>query len=133
MTAQQRERMRLFNGQRFGYSQRHGGINLTVSYQDTRQPMARHDFPFFNIGLYDVDGSGGYPAIDQGMYDLTDNYTDRGLFWPPSLRNVVVTPPYMHDGSLLNLRAVLRHYRNGGTVTENGPNAGDGRESPLKS
>jgi cytochrome c peroxidase len=44
-----------------------------------------------------------------------------------------VTPPYMHDGSLLNLRAVLRHYRNGGTVTENGPNAGDGRESPLKS
>ena len=50
LTAQQRERMRLFNGQRFGYSQRHGGINLTVSYQDTRQPMARHDFPFFNIG-----------------------------------------------------------------------------------
>ena len=67
------------------------------------------------------------------MYDLTDNYTDRGLFWPPSLRNVVVTPPYMHDGSLLNLRAVLRHYRNRGTDTENGPNTGDGRESPLKS
>jgi cytochrome c peroxidase len=133
LTAQQQEGMRLFNGQRFGCAQCHGGINQTISHQDTRAPMVREGFPFFNIGLYNLDGKGSYPANDQGIFDLTGDPGDRGLFRPPSLRNVAVSPPYMHDGSLPNLRAVLRHYRNGGTVINEGPNAGDGRQSPLKS
>ena len=56
-----------------------------------------------------------------------------GRFKPPPLRNVTVTAPYMHDGSLATLDDVLDHYAAGGTVTPEGPNAGDGRLSPNKS
>jgi cytochrome c peroxidase len=39
----------------------------------------------------------------------------------------------MHDGSILTLRDAVKHYASGGSVTESGPFAGDGRVSPLKS
>jgi cytochrome c peroxidase len=39
----------------------------------------------------------------------------------------------MHDGSLKTLEEVVEHYARGGTLTTSGPNAGDGRLSPLKS
>ncbi|RYZ09070.1 MAG: hypothetical protein EOO73_04705 [Myxococcales bacterium] len=100
---------------------------------DASTTAERARYPFFNNGLYDVDGEGSYPATDQGLYDLTLNAEDRGLFRPPSLRNVALTAPYMHDGSIATLREVLQHYSAGGTVTTSGPAAGDGRKSPLKS
>jgi len=56
-----------------------------------------------------------------------------GRFRPPSLRNVELTAPYMHDGSIATLEAVLQHYAQGGTVTASGPNAGDGSANPYKS
>jgi cytochrome c peroxidase len=74
--------MRLSNGQRFGGSQCHGGVNLTVSHQDTQQLMSQKDFPFFNIGLYNVDGTGSYPADDQEIFDLAGNVADQELFLP---------------------------------------------------
>ena len=133
LTPQQQEGMRLFQSRRFGCTQCHGGLNLTVSYQDALTPPAPDSSPFFNIGLYNVDGQGSYPANDQGIHDLTGNPQDRGRFRVSSLRNVAVTAPYMHDGSLQTLRDVLRHYTNAGTITIEGPNAGNGRVSPLKS
>lgn len=39
----------------------------------------------------------------------------------------------MHDGSIETLRGVIEHYARGGRLIESGPNAGDGRLSPLKS
>jgi cytochrome c peroxidase len=56
-----------------------------------------------------------------------------GMFRAPSLRNVEVTAPYMHDGSIATLDEVLSFYAAGGRVISSGPNAGDGRASPLKS
>jgi cytochrome c peroxidase len=49
------------------------------------------------------------------------------------LRNVAVTAPYMHDGSIATLDAVLDHYAAGGRTIASGPNAGVGRANPLKS
>ena len=48
--------------------------------------------------------------------ELVHRAEDRGLFRPPSLRNVALTAPYMHDGSLATLRDVLEHYAAGGRL-----------------
>ena len=50
--------------------------------------------------------------IDGGVGDLTLNGSQFGLFKSPSLRNVEFTAPYMHDGRLATLEAVIDHYSN---------------------
>jgi cytochrome c peroxidase len=133
LSESQRRGLALFSGERLECFHCHAGANLTVSYRDQNTTADTARYPFFNNGLYDTDGEGSYPAIDQGLYELTLRSRDRGLFRPPSLRNVALTAPYMHDGSIADLRGVIEHYAAGGTLTESGPNAGDGRKSPLKS
>ncbi len=76
---------------------------------------------FHNTGLYDVDGRGAYPRSDRGLFDRTHLAPDMGRFRAPTLRNVAVTGPYMHDGSVPTLRAAVAHYASGGVP------------SPLKS
>ena len=56
-----------------------------------------------------------------------------GKFRAPSLRNVEVTAPYMHDGSIASLAEALRFYAAGGRHITSGPFAGDGRANPYKS
>ncbi len=133
LTEQQKLGMSLFDGERFECFHCHGGINFTAAYRSATREPAALSFVFFNNGLYDVDGEGSYPAHDQGLYDLTFDPDDRGRFRPPSLRNVALTGPYMHDGSIATLREVVEHYAAGGRLISEGPNAGDGRLSPLKS
>jgi cytochrome c peroxidase len=50
---------------------------------------------------------------DNGVGDITKNAADNGKFKAPSLRNVAVTGPYMHDGRFSNLQQVVAHYNNG--------------------
>lgn len=88
---------------------------------------------FENNGLYNVDGEGGYPPHNQGLYETTGLDTDKGRFRPPSLRNVALTAPYMHDGSIGSLQEVLAFYADGGRHIVEGELAGDGRENPNKS
>ena len=88
---------------------------------------------FMNNGLYSLDAQGSYPQGNEGLFDMTGDPVDKGRFKPPSLRNIEVTAPYMHDGSLKTLDDVLNHYARGGTLTESGPNAGDGFNNPNKS
>ncbi len=109
----------------------HGGFNFTES-------TVHADFPFdadlfHNTGLYDVDGAGAYPPHDTGLHELTGDPADMGRFRPPSLRNVALTAPYMHDGSIATLDEVIDVYAAGGRVIADGPNAGDGRANPHKS
>jgi cytochrome c peroxidase len=128
-----RRGMTLFNGERFECFHCHGGVNATSSYRDANTEQGSAVTAFFNTGLYNVDGEGSYPAHDQGLYDLTLNPRHRGAFRPPSLRNVALTAPYLHDGSVATLRDVLATYMAGGRNVTEGPFAGDGRVSPLKS
>ncbi|MGA9521969.1 MAG: c-type cytochrome, partial [Myxococcaceae bacterium] len=51
---------------------------------------------------------------DLGRKLVTERESDRGKFKVPSLRNVAVTAPYMHDGSLATLEDVVEHYARGG-------------------
>jgi cytochrome c peroxidase len=64
---------------------------------------------------------------------LTQIDRDRGRFKPPTLRNIAVTAPYMHDGSMATLEEVVRFYERGGRLTTTGPDAGDGKLNPNKS
>lgn len=65
------------------------------------------DFSYRNNGL-DTDF-----RKDEGRFLITNNAADAGKFKVPSLRNVAVTSPYMHDGRFQNLKQVLNHYVNG--------------------
>ena len=49
-----------------------------------------------------------------GRYEFTKKEEDRGKFKTPTLRGVVFTPPYMHDGSLATLEDVVEFYNQGG-------------------
>ena len=80
-----------------------------------------------------LDGQGAYPRGNRGLFESTNEPGDMGRFRPPSLRNVELTAPYMHDGSITTLDYVIRHYAAGGRLIESGEYAGDGRISPYKS
>ncbi|MEP3475451.1 MAG: cytochrome c peroxidase [Hyphomicrobiales bacterium] len=51
---------------------------------------------------------------DLGRYEVTEKPNDRWKFRTPSLRNLSLTPPYMHDGKFATIRDVLKFYNRGG-------------------
>ena len=51
---------------------------------------------------------------DVGLYAVTRNEADKAKFKTPSLRNIALTAPYMHDGGIGTLEEVLDHYAAGG-------------------
>lgn len=71
------------------------------------------DNKFHNIGVgvQDVEGK---QFADLGRYLVTKNDADRGAFKTPSLRNIALTAPYFHDGSLKTLKDVVDYYIGGG-------------------
>jgi cytochrome c peroxidase len=56
-----------------------------------------------------------------GRFAISREFEGLGAFKTPTLRNVAVTPPYMHDGSKKTLRDVIVHYNNGGVTKEGDP------------
>lgn len=56
-----------------------------------------------------------------GRFAITDVLDEMGAFKTSTLRNVAVTAPYMHDGSIATLRDVVVHYNNGGVTKEGDP------------
>lgn len=89
----------LFFSERAQCSQCHGGINFT-------------NYAFENNGLY-----ANY--ADEGRMHLTGDSADLARFKVPSLRNVFLTGPYMHDGSMATLQEVVLHYNAGGAAHPN--------------
>jgi cytochrome c peroxidase len=109
----------------------HGGFNFADS--TIHEGSALHEVMFHNTGLYNIDGKGAYPTDNTGVYAVTGVATDMGRFRAPTLRNIAVTAPYMHDGSVATLDEALDHYAAGGRTLTAGPNAGAGSENPYKS
>lgn len=123
--------MALFFSERLECFHCHGGFNFTDS--TTHANASVEEVGYHNTGLYNLQNNGSYPADNTGLFDMTGQRRDMGRFKAPSLRNIAVTAPYMHDGSIANLRDVVAHYERGGRLIETGPYAGDGRLSPFKS
>ena len=78
-----------------------------------------HSSALFMDNEFHDNGIGVNPLVDQGRYEITQNVNDLGKFKTPSLRNVMLTYPYMHDGRLTNLEDVIEHYSSGITETDN--------------
>ena len=76
----------------------HSGINFT-------------DGKFHKIGFYN-----SYPAGDRGLIEISGAAKDDGAFRTPSLRNVALTGPYMHDGSVKSLAAAIRDHLDRGKL-----------------
>jgi cytochrome c peroxidase len=94
LTVSERRGMDLFFAEKTNCSNCHNGFNFS-------------NYAFENNGLYQE-----YP--DAGRFRLTEDSTDIARFKVPTLRNVALTAPYMHDGSFQTLEAIVEHYNNGG-------------------
>ena len=75
---------------------------------------ACHPAPHFTT--YKVENNGLYAdyGADNGRFRINNDSTEMGKFKIPSLRNIQITDPYMHDGSMSSLSEVLDHYSRGG-------------------
>ncbi len=120
LDASQQRGLALFESERLGCRNCHGGFNLASAYDHVGMPGGAQ-VQFFNTALYNLDGTGAYPAGDQGLIEVTGDARDMGRYRAPTLRNIALTSPYFHDGSAATLDAVIDHYARGGVA------------SPLKS
>jgi cytochrome c peroxidase len=79
-----------------------------------------HEGMNFTLNSYHNLGVGtDKPKPDAGRYDVTKNDADWGAFKTPTLRDIARTAPYMHDGSLPTLEAVVEYYNKGGIKNKN--------------
>ncbi|MEM7018458.1 MAG: MbnH family di-heme enzyme, partial [Pseudomonadota bacterium] len=88
--------MNLFLSERLECFHCHGGFNFTDSTDHVN--VGVQTVAFHNTGLYNLDDAGTYPSDNTGVYELTHKPEDMGHFKAPTLRNIAVTAPYMHDG-----------------------------------
>jgi cytochrome c peroxidase len=96
MSASALRGMKLFFSKEVGCSACHVGANLA-------------DEQYHNLG---IGMSAAEP--DLGRFTVTGAEKDRGAFKTPTIRNVVYSAPYMHDGSFATLEEVVEHYVKGG-------------------
>lgn len=108
LTPEARRGMELFFDHRLECYHCHLGLNFTNNLVTARSAMP--ETGFHNTGL----GASG------GLADFTLDPRDQGRFRTPSLRNVAVTAPYMHDGRFDRLDQVIRHYAAGGEAARLG-------------
>lgn len=94
LTTDEQAGMNLFFSERTNCSNCHSGFNFT-------------NYAFENNGLYTN-------YTDIGRKRLTGKPEDEARFKVPTLRNIALTAPYMHDGSFLTLNEVVEHYNKGG-------------------
>jgi cytochrome c peroxidase len=101
--------MQLFFSGRAGCSACHSGLNFSG-------PIAHRGAPQASAAFANNATRSGTAAddIDTGLMAVTGNERDLGRFRVPTLRNVELTAPYMHDGRFATLEAVVEHYAAGG-------------------
>ncbi|MGB5832915.1 MAG: cytochrome c peroxidase [Thiohalocapsa sp.] len=94
------------------------GVGIT-SIQDEVPSLARAFLQAKNAGVdVDVTVLADPRSSELGRFAVTDDISTVGAFKTPTLRNIELTAPYMHDGSLATLEEVVEHYDNGGITRE---------------
>ncbi len=99
LTDLERKGMSIFFGEQGKCSHCHNGFNFT-------------NYAFENNGLYES-------YVDNGRFRLTQLEEDLARFKVPTLRNIDLTAPYMHDGRISTLEKVIEHYVTGGKTHPN--------------
>lgn len=94
------------------------GFELFVTEYDPKNNLRGadcfhcHGGPLFTSHEFSNNGLDAQPQ-DLGRYEVTGEDGDRGKFKVPSLRNIALTAPYMHDGRFKTLEEVISHYNTG--------------------
>ncbi|MCX7418152.1 MAG: cytochrome-c peroxidase [Planctomycetia bacterium] len=92
----------LFFSERVACTACHVGANLA-------------DEKYHNLGV----GFGeGIDKPDLGRFEVSKDEKDKGAFKTPTIRNVALSAPYMHDGGLKTLEEVVEHYNKGGNSNQ---------------
>ncbi|GBF51672.1 cytochrome-c peroxidase [Leptospira ryugenii] len=133
LNASQIRGFRIFNGEVAECFHCHGGFNYTDTVFHNQQPTS--DIFYHNNGIYTKAEYDALSVNKRGLYEITLLESDQGKFRAPSLRNIGLTFPYMHDGSFMcddsenpsitsgktirdcavnALRKVVAHYESGG-------------------
>ena len=97
------------------------GVGINGIQNDV--PALAGEFLKAKVTLAEVDVKilGDKRTSELGRFAISRDFEGLGAFKTSTLRNVAVTPPYMHDGSLKTLRDVVVHYNNGGVTKEGDP------------
>ena len=134
LTSSEINGMNIFNGEKAKCSKCHSGFNFTDSTSNSSSSI---DFYHDNGNKSTIEYN-ALPLDKRGLFELTEKSSDIGKFRTPSLRNIALTYPYMHDGSFhcdSNLRPtpgvyseacarnalekVINHYMTGGSLPSN--------------
>lgn len=73
-----------------------------------------HSYPLFTSNSFHNNGLDPENEMDNGRFNVTADINDKGKFKSPTLRNIELTAPYMHDGRFQTLEEVINHYNFGG-------------------
>jgi cytochrome c peroxidase len=73
---------------------------------------------YANVKSSIINSVGNKPQGDLGNYEVTQDPDDRWKYRTPSLRNIALTAPYMHDGSMSSLEEIVTFYNQGGIPNE---------------
>ena len=100
------------------------GIQLFFTHPDAEQGIRGGNCGDCHLGTLTSGSTLGFEGLHnngldsnadlkEGLFSVTQNRFDKGKFRTPSLRNIALTAPYMHDGRFQTLEQVLEHYDNG--------------------
>jgi cytochrome c peroxidase len=103
----------------------HDNHNTGIGYRDAMstpaesQPLQVAPGVYLNVDSSVIAKVSAAKANDLGRYEITQDPQDRWKYKTPTLRNISLTAPYMHNGSLTTLREVVEFYNRGGVANEN--------------
>jgi cytochrome c peroxidase len=99
--------------------------NTGIGYQESMQktPITQKiqlaPGVFAEVNSSTIDSVGERKPNDLGRYEISQKPEDRWKYKTPTLRNIALTAPYMHNGSLSTLEKVVNFYDQGGIINEN--------------
>lgn len=95
------------------------GYRESLGLRSAKQRVEIAKGVFVEVDRHIIDQVSEKPPQDLGLYEITQNPADRWKYKTPSLRNVALTAPYMHNGSLTSLAEVVSFYNQGGIPNPN--------------
>lgn len=95
------------------------GYQHSMAKQPPKQRVQVAPGVFLNVDSDLIDAVSEARPNDLGLYEITQDPGDRWKYKTPSLRNIALTAPYMHNGEFESLQQVIEFYNQGGVANEN--------------
>lgn len=95
------------------------GYRESLGLRPDKQRIELAKGVFFEVDRQIIDQVSEQAPKDLGLYEISQNPADRWKYKTPSLRNLLLTAPYMHNGSLASLAEVVEFYNQGGIANPN--------------